>query len=669
MTINRAAQLSLRGDTRQAVASLKRVEMSQRRLGASFDKTTASTHRANRAMLAMNKEAGRLKGAMVGRLGLAGGILGAVMALDAFADRAVEVNNVYKVLKISVDEASQAVTGQVDKLTLARNANKLHLAGIELTSETYGQLTGVIAKASDATGQDLTANLEKATRAIANGNVEALARMGLTLDQRTAEREYAEELGKTVSELTKAERQQIALNLVLTDGVEQTDKMGAATANAAVRWVQLKNAFQDALDQLVFIDKHAKDLADTFGSSLKNALIDATAEALNFMDTARGIDDYDSKVKNLGSSVQIVEGVFSRFHSLQRAQWALWTADIKKARFEFQKFSGTASIKDMAKEAASDAMDRRQAELEANIDRLLRESQERRLQEAAAAAAAGAGEDTEDPPTGGGRRRGRPKIAENRDNAPFIDGTRLAQEANAIGARNRIEREKAEAEELENIRRESHDRWLERHEQILRAEEERRAAQEQHRQAIIGWADTATQAYADVGQAAVNMAALAGASGKKQQAIAAVVEGGVLIAKAVSHQIQAAMAFASFNYPLGVAHQAAAIAGFTNAAVFLAGRVPGGGKRGGGGGRSSGGGGITVTDGMSRGGAANSSRADSAVPLSSQDRQFTGADRGSGSGDMTFAPVFNGPVFDTKASVGKAIEEYRREFKQAGGSF
>jgi hypothetical protein len=171
--------------------------------------------------------------------------------------------------------------------------------------------------------------------------------------------------------------------------------------------------------------------------------------------------------------------------------------------------------------------------------------------------------------------------------------------------------------------------------ELARAKEEQARRAKQARmdelKSMQAWANTSTSLIQGFGQTTAMAAQMAGASSRQQQLIAMKTSGVITMGKAVEAQMGALLAFASGNIPQGVALQGAAVFGFAQGGMLLAGQLPNGG-----GGASGGvGGGTQFASG--RGVSGGNSRPKSSVPGSptADSNAPGGGGGGGGSGGNT----------------------------------
>lgn len=652
------ARLTVSADTRHAEASLKRVGTSASVAGAGVRGLGASTTKTGAQMAALRKEANSLKMSFAGRLGLTAGLIGAVAMLDQAADRAVELNNVYKTLKIGIDDAAAAVANQVDKLTLAKNANRLMQAGVIDSEQQFTAFAKAVANAADNAGVDLTQALERSTKALINGNVDGLGpRLALTFDQRTAERELAKDLGVTTSELTKQQRQQAALKEFTEGTTEQLGEFGGATQNVAVRLVALRNKITDAGDAVLMVDQNFKDLAVTLRQDITAQFAEAgdtaaqaevKSERFFLTIAARAVET----AVPMGHLLGITSQVNKEFGLIGGAMKA-FERDMEKARARDEASRQRAA----QVSARARAMDLGDLGFESAADRVAREQDEIVLDDTMHSERRGTGRPRTDPRLAQARNAKRLraldgarqdafgqaelKRAQSAQSLRAIEGSRTRAGAGdrlqdierQIAARERqlqlMEAEKASLSETLSLRGQIADLQAQGVEQQalagqISAEERRESLAEIHHrseldrvqaridareaelQATVSSYEGMAQVAAVTAQAAndttgliVDAASRSGASAKQVEAIQRVASSSVLAIQGFQYAAESAAAFAGLNPVFGTAKAIASGIAFARSAMALS--TPTQSMRGGGGGR--GGGAFGASGAFSGGGA------------------------------------------------------------------
>jgi len=198
------------------------------------------------------------------------------VATDAMAKRIGETQS-------SMLDAIQKASGHtVDQFTALKAANKAMIFGLIDSADQMGELTTMARVLGNAMGQDTAKSIDDLTTALGRQTPLILDNLGLISDVTGWQEQYAEQLGKTVDQLTEAEKKQSFVNGALAIGREKVAELGGITVTTA-----------DASDHLSAV---WSDLTDTVGSGLTPAISAAKEALAGFLE---GVDAAVSKNSNL----------------------------------------------------------------------------------------------------------------------------------------------------------------------------------------------------------------------------------------------------------------------------------------------------------------------------------------------------------------------------------
>ena len=170
---------------------------------------------------------------------------GAKKALDlsqeaaSFADAAA----IFRHSGGNLDALRDAVRGTVSDFELVKKANLAKTMGIP--SEAMGTLAQAAIAASKATGESVDFMLDSIVRGVARGSPLILDNLGIIISIEEANAAYAKTLGKTASELTKAEQAQAVLGATLKAVGPQIENANKAGADSAQIYAQFTAAVQN----------------------------------------------------------------------------------------------------------------------------------------------------------------------------------------------------------------------------------------------------------------------------------------------------------------------------------------------------------------------------------------------------------------------------------------
>lgn len=203
------------------------------------------------------------------------------------ADEAFALEGVFQGQSLSIEQARAATRGLVKDTDLILKSNEALTFGIVKTSDEYAKIADLTTKLAHVNRVDYAEALGIVNVALANGRATGLKQLGIVIESETAERAYAETLGKTRAELTEhekilARREEMFRQMeagangvtVSVDGLAGSMKSAAIEADnfwdsllggGIDEAKQLELAFKEHGDQLV---KLAKD-SRVYGASQK----------------------------------------------------------------------------------------------------------------------------------------------------------------------------------------------------------------------------------------------------------------------------------------------------------------------------------------------------------------------------------------------------------------
>jgi hypothetical protein len=108
-----------------------------------------------------------------------------------------------------------------------------------------------IAKAvAEATGKDTIAVYDQMTESIRRGQTRMMMASGILINQKLAFETYAKSIGKSVEQMTLADRQQAVLNATLKEGKNVLDTLGNAAESNADKSQKMGTTITNTLDSM-----------------------------------------------------------------------------------------------------------------------------------------------------------------------------------------------------------------------------------------------------------------------------------------------------------------------------------------------------------------------------------------------------------------------------------
>lgn len=286
--------------------------------------------------------------------------------------------------------------GLIDNTDLMKLANKA-IVELGTNAKKLPEIMELARKVTAVFGGELENNFENLNMAISMGNQRMLKHMGIKIDVAQAERNYAESIGKTTTELTAQDKQTALLNASIEKGKKSFATVNDSIMEANNTWKQLGitikeigelflQLFEKYIGPSVKLILHSlNSVASYFKNTLVAAFGDGAAQAGAKINILKGhIESLEQQLKIARSSPLsifnkgVIEADTLRLEKMKKELQEL----------EAQKKSATGG----AKGAASDPEEERKAaeltlkyhqEAEKEIDKLRKErlaSQQKNIQ-------------------------------------------------------------------------------------------------------------------------------------------------------------------------------------------------------------------------------------------------------------------------------------------------
>lgn len=124
---------------------------------------------------------------------------------------------------------AKGTKGMVSNFDLMQSANKAVLLGLPVTSQSMGELAKTATALGKAMGLDATQALNDLITALGRSSPLILDNLGLTVKVGEANEAYAEQLGKTVEEMTDAEKKMAFYEAAMEAARKKTEQLGDQT--------------------------------------------------------------------------------------------------------------------------------------------------------------------------------------------------------------------------------------------------------------------------------------------------------------------------------------------------------------------------------------------------------------------------------------------------------
>ena len=186
-------------------------------------------------------------------------------------------NNLRKEAGFSIgtfNKLDKALNGTADRLTIMEQANNAMLLGIADSEEQMAEMFDIAQRLSQALGNTAEFGIESLVTGLGRQSKLMLDNLGIMVDVEGANKNYAESLGVTASQLTDSQRKQAFINEALQQGKNLVEGLGEEQLTTAqtiesliANFTDLKVAIGEAL-----VDIGAIDSINTFVTALKGLL-------------------------------------------------------------------------------------------------------------------------------------------------------------------------------------------------------------------------------------------------------------------------------------------------------------------------------------------------------------------------------------------------------------
>lgn len=194
----------------------------------------------------------------------AGGIIAGLQKVSEYATRAVQVNKVADAFAgiavrsglaaNTIDRLRSATRGAVSDFELMKSANTIMLLGVTKSSEQMTEMAEIARRLGNAVGLDAVSALDSLVIGLGRQSKLMLDNLGIIVDMDEAYRNYAKQLGKTVDQLTDAEKKTGFTNETMKKARElvsglgdDSEKTGDSLSRLNAEWQNTK----DNLDELI----------------------------------------------------------------------------------------------------------------------------------------------------------------------------------------------------------------------------------------------------------------------------------------------------------------------------------------------------------------------------------------------------------------------------------
>ena len=208
----------------------------------------------------------------------------------------------------SFEKLAEATDGTISKMDLYKQANNALLLGIFDSSDQMAEMFDIAQRLGKALGQDTVMSIESLVTGLGRQSKLMLDNLGIVFSVEKAYKEYAKEVGKTVEELTDAERKQAFTNKAIKEAKGLVSDLSEETftlADAINLWsASITNLLTDSLPNFLewlfkaapamdVVDKKFQQLNDS-QDLLKESTEDLTNAEVEYMDIMAKINAMQS---------------------------------------------------------------------------------------------------------------------------------------------------------------------------------------------------------------------------------------------------------------------------------------------------------------------------------------------------------------------------------------
>lgn len=154
-------------------------------------------------------------------------------------------------MDLIIEKVRAASLGTVSDMDIIASSNKAMMLGLGADAETLANLMEIAAFRARAMGISTTQAFDDIVRGIGRSSPLILDNLGIVLKLGPVNEAYAESLGKTVDELSAAEKKQALLNAVLDEGNAMLAKAGGLVEDNASKYEQFNAQLENSKNLLL----------------------------------------------------------------------------------------------------------------------------------------------------------------------------------------------------------------------------------------------------------------------------------------------------------------------------------------------------------------------------------------------------------------------------------
>lgn len=240
-------------------------------------------------------------------------------------------------MDLIIDKVKAASLGTVSEMDIISSSNRAMMLGLSADADKLANLMEVAAFRGRAMGVDTTKAFNDIVTGVGRASPLILDNLGIVINAKETYEKYAENIGKSASELTKAEKTQAIFNAVLDEGNKMLDDAGGLVLDNAGKIEKLDASWKD------FTDNRKRESADMAASFAESAAV--------------AIDGWDELFTAISSTNEIraIAG------DIAREKGGQWQKYFEEAQIQWAE-------QKLAVDAAAEALDNHAAQLEADAE-------------------------------------------------------------------------------------------------------------------------------------------------------------------------------------------------------------------------------------------------------------------------------------------------------------
>lgn len=183
--------------------------------------------------------------------------------LQRLADAGDEVARQYGgSMDLIIEKVREASLGAVSEMDIIRSANKAMMLGLGADADQLANLMEIAAFRGRAMGVSTTQAFDDIVRGVGRASPLILDNLGIVVKLGDVNEEYAASVGKTVQQLTAAEKKQALLNAVLSEGNQMLADAGGLAEDNATAYERWNAELENTKNSLVGINSPMSRFAD-----------------------------------------------------------------------------------------------------------------------------------------------------------------------------------------------------------------------------------------------------------------------------------------------------------------------------------------------------------------------------------------------------------------------